>query len=474
MGMRAGKPVSVTRGVSRQIPCLVSALSLLLLLLHSHPCAAQKPGEDDRSDVVVIEEEQKKCVETPQEFAKAFAAKEPVCVSDNLIGRIFSGKDASNIYLQVNSKPASFYSGYDALERYLRSGYPDSFGYFTPSRGATLSQPNFPGLETPSNGFALLQTVGYDPQYIDIQNVYVLSVFDKRAIDDLVKSQNASAYPFNADVGPIQPTWDAVKEYYEWVYDDLDLRIPDEVIDVLKNTSFMTISGCPAMCTYTSLDFPSENMTTPEFTRERLEFATCPSSEKGTFQVTPSAADQNSKFCRGYMGREWKPKIAKMGSVFTSQYCEPSQSVTAAELLRDALQNTTDVIDQAQWFRAFLVQSCVGTFSSLFSGNGFTYTGDSGLLQPTATEYIASPFNVSALPPEGKVDIYFCINGLNGGRPDENGTCPIPVIQERGIQTSDMAPSVVPSAVGVPGGRMIRHARALLLGTLCFMYILIW
>ena len=68
----------------------------------------------------------------------------------------------------------------------------------------------------------------------------------------------------------------------------------------------------------------------------------------------------------------------------------------------------------------------VGTFSSMFMGNGFTYTGNRGLLTPTATEYIASPFNVSELPPDAKVDIFFCINGLNSGRMDAQGTCPIP------------------------------------------------
>ena len=115
-----------------------------------------------------------------------------------------------------------------------------------------------------------------------------------------------------------------------------------------------------------------------------------------------------------------------MAQSFTAKYCQPEESVEAAKLLRDALRNAKDATDQAQWFRAFLIQSCVGTFSSMFMGNGFTYTGNRGLLTPTATEYIASPFNVSELPPDAKVDIFLCINGLNSGRMDAQGTCPIP------------------------------------------------
>ena len=433
----------------------------------SSSSSSDSGGVSDREDVEVVREEQKICVETPEEFAIAFANRESRCVSRNLIGRVFQGSDASSVYLQVNSKPATFYSGNDALEQYLRTGYPESFGFFTPSRAATISQPNFPGLDNPSNGFGLLQTIGYDPEYIEIDRVYVLSVFDARDVDELVKSQNASAYPFHADIGPIQPTWDALKEYYEWVYDDLGLVIPEDVIEILKNTSFMTLTGCPSRCSYTSLNFPSENMTTPIFSRAREDYRTCPAAEDGTRQVTPTAPDQDSVFCQGYKKRDWRHKVATMDAVFTAKYCEPEESVKAAEMLRDALQNSTDSIDQAQWFRAFLVQSCIGTFSNLFSGNGFTYTGDSGLLAPTATEYIASPFNVSELPSDAKVDIYFCINGLNGGKPDANGTCQIPRIEPREEARLN---SQVSSSTAVPS----RYSSTVLLLILASLYVVVF
>lgn len=445
-------------GISKTSTLLFLCIACIqVTLVHSQKLES---SYENRNDVEAVTEEQKICVETPQEFADAFAAREPRCVAKHLIGRVFGGRDASSIFLQVNSKPATFYSGYDALERYLRVGYPETFGYFTQSRAATISQPNFPGLESASNGFGLLQIIGYDPEYIEIDRVYVLSVFDARDIDTLVKSQNGSEYPFHADIGPIQPTWDAVKEYYEWVYDDLELVIPDQAMDILKNMSFMTLTGCPARCSYVSKAFPSENVTTAVITQDRVDYNTCPPAEQDAIQVTPTATDLHSTFCDGYEGREWKPKVEAMDSVFTARFCEPKESVKAAKLLRDALENTTDSIEQAQWFRAFLVQSCIGTFSPLFSGNGFTYTGDSSLWEPTATEYIVSPFNISELSPEAKVDIYFCINGLNGGKPDANGTCPIPVMPGRGKGAEVLSETII-----APTSAMSYYSLVILLGT---------
>jgi len=91
----------------------------------------------------------------------------------------------------------------------------------------------------------------------------------------------------------------------------------------------------------------------------------------------------------------------------------------------------------------------------LFVGNGFTYTGTRGLLTPTATEYIASPFNVSELPPEAKVDIFFCINGLNNGSVDADGTCPIPQLTAQ--------------AADVPGGLVARDSALPLYSLLTFL-----
>ena len=71
-----------------------------------------------------------------------------------------------------------------------------------------------------------------------------------------------------------------------------------------------------------------------------------------------------------------------------------------------------------------------------------------GLLTPTATEYIASPFNVSSLGKNESSTIYFCINGLNGGRPDENGECPIPEVD---IASQNLVTAATSSAPSVNG-----------------------
>eukprot|EP00890_Picochlorum_soloecismus_P005976 jgi/Picsp_1/637/NSC_00633-R1_---NA--- len=202
---------------------------------------------------------------------------------------------------------------------------------------------------------------------------------------------------------------------------------------------------------YVNLDFPSENATTPFFTQPREDYDTCPAAKEESVQVNPSAPDQNSLYRQGYMGREWRPKIERMDAVFTAKYCDPEQSVTAAKVLVDALGNTTDTIEQAQWFRAFLSQSC-----------------------PTATEYIVSPFNVSDLGSDDVVDIHFCINGLNGGKTDESGTCPIPTNsgtagRSIGSSTEEVAASLSSDATF---GKKLTYM--LLLNIASFLYSFLW
>ena len=102
-------------GISKTSTLLFLCIACIqVTLVHSQKLES---SYENRNDVEAVTEEQKICVETPQEFADAFAAREPRCVAKHLIGRVFGGRDASSIFLQVNSKPATFYSGYDALER---------------------------------------------------------------------------------------------------------------------------------------------------------------------------------------------------------------------------------------------------------------------------------------------------------------------------------------------------------------------
>ena len=113
----------------------------------------------------------------------------------------------------------------------------------------------------------------------------------------------------------------------------------------------------------------------------------------------------------------------------SSGLCSPDQAYAAANLLKEKLESTDDVIEQTQWFRAYLVPSCNGGFNALFSGNGFTYSGNGGLLTGQSSEYIISPFDANDIPGDGKAFIPFCVNGLNGGMPQGDGPtgkCPAP------------------------------------------------
>jgi hypothetical protein len=49
--------------------------------------------------------------------------------------------------------------------------------------------------------------------------------------------------------------------------------------------------------------------------------------------------------------------------------------------------------------RALFIQSNMGNLNELFTGNGFTATGVGGVIMPTSTEVIISPFNSTLIPP---------------------------------------------------------------------------
>ena len=54
---------------------------------------------------------------------------------------------------------------------------------------------------------------------------------------------------------------------------------------------------------------------------------------------------------------------------------------------------------QALLTRALFIQSNMGNLNELFTGNGFTATGVGGVIMPTSTEVIISPFNSTLIPP---------------------------------------------------------------------------
>lgn len=100
---------------------------------------------------------------------------------------------------------------------------------------------------------------------------------------------------------------------------------------------------------------------------------------------------------------------------------------------------------QAQLFRAFLMQYCVGGYYALFSGDGITYSSFGGLLTPLGTEYVSSPFVVGALQPADVATVALCISGTNNGRPAAAGSCLLP-----------QAPVAVAAAAPAAARRLLR------------------
>ena len=94
-----------------------------------------------------------------------------------------------------------------------------------------------------------------------------------------------------------------------------------------------------------------------------------------------------------------------------------------AAVLAEDLAAATSPEEEAIIFRAFLIQTCSGAFNPLFSGDGFTVTGFGGLLAPTSSEWISSPFYQENISQKFKAAIPFCINGQNGGMPNADGSC---------------------------------------------------
>ena len=100
------------------------------------------------------------------------------------------------------------------------------------------------------------------------------------------------------------------------------------------------------------------------------------------------------------------------------------KSIAVVKKYQEFLATTQNAMQQALLTRAMLLQSSMGNFNTLFSGNGFTATGVGGVFMPTSTEYLFTPFNATLIPPgKGFDSVAFCLNGVNGGLPSATGTC---------------------------------------------------
>ena len=91
--------------------------------------------------------------------------------------------------------------------------------------------------------------------------VYQLRVTTRAALANASQALAAREPPLGYATGlpPFPPTWEALRLYYQAVFAEAGLQLPDEALRVLQNSSFPELTGCPALCTFVPADFPSRN-----------------------------------------------------------------------------------------------------------------------------------------------------------------------------------------------------------------------
>lgn len=106
-----------------------------------------------------------KCVQTPAQWVEAFKKNSFTCVSEDLVGRLANSdvnvdETRNRLLSGTASKAANFWSGADALAKYLRVSFPLSLGDNIPQFNnsyfnQTYNSSNFAGLRQFRNGQAV-------------------------------------------------------------------------------------------------------------------------------------------------------------------------------------------------------------------------------------------------------------------------------------------------------------------------------
>lgn len=182
---------------------------------------------------------------------------------------------------------------------------------FTVDHRQNYTNEDFAGVQQVSNGQALLEAIGWPGNFANITRVYVLNIFSKQAIANVVSSPRQDAIYrsyFRANIEPISPTWSNVKDYMNWAFTDIGLRVSERVVTVLNDFDFQDLTGCPTQCAYTLADFPGSGVASVPITIEPRENGTeaCPSTldlletkNINASLTAPTAVDEASSLCKG-------------------------------------------------------------------------------------------------------------------------------------------------------------------------------
>jgi len=246
------------------------------------------------------------------------------------------------------------------------------------------------------------------------------------------------------------PTWHNVVAFFQ-AYIRVNTPLKDftfakGTLELLESWSFTTLTGCEPQCTWQDTWFGTK---VPNNT------VGAPSTWQGpTIVGRRINGDECAKEFQGSKG--WEPILPADRVVVTEptaieafdEFCDP-QFITYRELMRkgctsrgtnrtanialarqmaELYKSTPNPLNKTLLFRAYLMTSCAGAFNSLFSGDGFTYTGSSGFLGATGQELLTGEMDF----PEklkGAKYVFFCPydsegNAIRGGKcPGECTAC---------------------------------------------------
>jgi hypothetical protein len=395
------------------LPARSAIVVALVALIAVRAAAAKSAGGHGASSAANLM--YPKCITTPAEYAAVFANPDPQarnrCLDRDLIG-VIAGSDSV-----ANSMPAVaqglkllyFWGGHDALEKYLRIGFPQTVGYWT----ADPNTEAFPGLARISNGQALLANIGFAAVYADTSSAYTLTVASAKAVRRLLdRQQKQNPFVYGASFGPAPPTAANMIAAYNTALGDFGVSIPPALATLLSTKTFYELSGCRAQCAYGNPGFP-ESATVPVLVGDRDAGGKCVAPPGAGAQIAPNFIAYDTFQC----SERWNELQARYAKpVEEEKGCTKEAVVSGAKLLAADLADAKTDLDKAVAVRAFSIQTCFGDFNPLITYVGYTATGFGGMWSQTVSEFVTSPFQWDKLASSAYRVIDFCISG-NGAKP---------------------------------------------------------
>lgn len=387
--------------------------------------------------------ESEKCLSSTLDVATAFARGSlvPQCVDNNIIVRVSAGIPTSTKddllagsfgFFQRFNRSSMFWSYSVNPSKYLRIGSPLHLGNYNEfqagSNGSSFGNADFDGLKYKSTYVALMEQIGYGSSDINPKVPHVF-IFSKRPL--------TGRFPPPDFI----PTWGNVATYFTNYVRAFGGRqyqnfaIETGVTAILRNTSFGDLTGCKTQCTYEDALFGAPN--NPNWTSitingvRNLTTGQCelPISSRLPTGYYPGRLVLSEPSALNAYDNACSPAFVMWRDVFgggVGGTCRNANNATCAKAvavqMAAAYKNATSFLSKAIIFRAYLLSSFAGSYNSLFSGDGLTYTGNGGLLSATGQEIVTGYMDAQTILDDVKY-VFFCPYDANGN-PNPGGRCP--------------------------------------------------